>query len=64
MSLAVRDECPMAPECPGYDLDLRRCLIRPGDCDFADAPADMAAARAGDRTVWQASESDGTAIAG
>ena len=28
------DECPMTEDCPGYDRDLRMCLIRPGDCEF------------------------------
>ena len=35
-------ECPMAEDCPGYDRDLRMCLIRPGDCEFS--PADGQAA--------------------
>ena len=39
---AVIDECPMAEDCPGYDRDLRMCLIRPGDCEFS--PADGQAA--------------------
>ena len=24
----------MTEDCPGYDRDLRVCLIRPGDCEF------------------------------
>jgi hypothetical protein len=31
------DECPMTEDCPGYDRDLRMCLIRPGDCEFNPA---------------------------
>jgi hypothetical protein len=27
----------MTEECPGYDRDLRMCLIRPGDCEFKPA---------------------------
>ena len=36
------DECPMTEDCPGYDRDLRVCLIPPGDCEFN--PADDEAA--------------------
>ena len=36
------DECPMTEEGPGYDRDLRLCLIRPGDCEFS--PSDDEAA--------------------
>ena len=39
---AMIDECLMTEECPGYDPDLQRCLIRPGDCEFG--PADDEAA--------------------
>jgi hypothetical protein len=31
------DDCPMTEDCPGYDRDLRRCLLRPGDCEFNPA---------------------------
>ena len=31
------DDCPMIEVCPGYDRDRRRCLIRPGDCEFSRA---------------------------
>ena len=31
---AMLDECPMTDDCPGYDRDLRTCLLRPGDCEF------------------------------
>ena len=35
------DECPMTENCPGFDRDLRMCLIRPGDCEsnLADGEA-------------------------
>ena len=36
------DECPMTEDCPGFDRDLRMCLLRPGDCEFN--PADGQAA--------------------
>ena len=36
------DECPMTEDCPGYDRDLRMCLIRPGDCEFNPADGDAA----------------------
>ena len=39
---AMLDECPMTEDCPGYDRDLRMCLLRPGDCEFS--PADGQAA--------------------
>ena len=37
------DECLMTEDCPGYDPDLQRCLIRPGDCEFrpTDRDADL-----------------------
>jgi hypothetical protein len=38
----VIDECPMTEDCPGYDRDLRTCLIRPGDCEFNPADAEAA----------------------
>lgn len=31
------DDCPLTEECPGYDRDVRACLLRPGDCEFAPA---------------------------
>jgi hypothetical protein len=40
----VIDECPMTEDCPGYDRDLRTCLIRPGDCEFHPADGDAALA--------------------
>ena len=39
---AVIDECPMTEDCPGYDRDLRTCLIRPGDCEFKPADGEAA----------------------
>ena len=38
------DECPMIEECPGFDRELRTCLIRPGDCEFKPADGDAAPA--------------------
>ena len=38
------DECPMTEDCPGYDRDLRTCLIRPGDCEFNPADGEAALA--------------------
>ena len=34
----------MTENCPGYDRDLRTCLIRPGDCEFNPADGDAALA--------------------
>jgi hypothetical protein len=31
------DDCPMTEDCPGFDRDLRRCRIHPGDCEFNPA---------------------------
>jgi len=39
---AVIDECLMTEDCPGYDRDLRACLIRPGDCEFNLADGEAA----------------------
>jgi hypothetical protein len=61
---AAHDDCPMTAECPGYDRDRRRCLFRPGDCEFAPEAADNAAAQADDRTVWEARDPDGPSGAG
>jgi hypothetical protein len=36
------DECPITEDCPGYDRDLRMCLIRPGDCEFNPAGEQVA----------------------
>ena len=30
----------MTEDCPGYDRDLRMCLLRPGDCEFNPADAE------------------------
>jgi hypothetical protein len=38
----VIDECPMTENCPGFDRDLRMCLIRPGDCEFNPADGEAA----------------------
>jgi len=38
----VIDECPMTEDCPGYDRDLRACLIRPGDCEFNPPDGEVA----------------------
>ncbi len=32
----------MTEDCPGYDHDLRTCLIRPGDCEFKPADGEAA----------------------
>jgi hypothetical protein len=32
---ATTDDCPMTEECPGYDRDRGVCLVRSGDCEFA-----------------------------
>jgi len=34
----------MTENCPGYDRDLRTCLIRPGDCEFNPADGEAALA--------------------
>jgi hypothetical protein len=39
------DECPMTEDCPGYDPDLRICLLRPGDCEFAPADPEVVLVR-------------------
>jgi len=39
---AMIDDCPMTEDCPGYDRDLRTCLIRPGDCEFNPADGEAA----------------------
>ncbi len=36
----VIEECPLTEDCPGFDRDLRACLIRPGDCEFNPAETD------------------------
>ena len=36
------DECPMTEDCPGYDRELRICLVRPGDCEFLPADGEAA----------------------
>ena len=36
------DECPMTVDCPGFDRDLRICLLRPGDCEFNPADGEAA----------------------
>jgi hypothetical protein len=36
------DDCPMTEHCPGYDRDLRMCLLRPGDCEFNPADGEAA----------------------
>jgi hypothetical protein len=33
-------ECLMTADCPGYDRDLRMCLLRPGDCEFSPPDAE------------------------
>jgi hypothetical protein len=37
MAADVLDDCPMIAECPGFDTDLGRCLVRRGDCPFSPA---------------------------
>jgi hypothetical protein len=32
----------MTEDCPGYDRDLRMCLISPGDCEFSPADGEVA----------------------
>ena len=36
------DECPMTGDCPGYDRDRRKCLLRPDDCEFSPADGEVA----------------------
>jgi hypothetical protein len=38
----MTDECFMTEDCPGYDRDLRTCLIRPGDCEFRSSDGEAA----------------------
>ena len=53
------DECPMTEDCPGYDRDLRMCLLRPDDCEFA--PADGRASATVERPVAPTSDASAEA---